>query len=104
VTLLVLVALLAAGAVALMAWGNSEFTDCYARFSSEADAEAVADDLGDVDVDIERRDGEFAATFTTGESGEDARSLRRAFRSAVLAQDGELGHPGDGCLERGPIT
>ena len=29
--------------------------------------------------------------------------LTRAFRPAVRAHGGELGHPGEGCLERGPF-
>jgi hypothetical protein len=107
--LLVLVALVAAGAIGLLAWASSEYTECYALFSRESDAEAVADDLReaapglDVDVDSEQRGGRQVATFSTGASGEDARPLIRAFRPAVRAHDGELGHPDDGCLERGPF-
>jgi hypothetical protein len=108
-TLLVLIALIAAGGVALVAWANSEFTECYAIFSSESDAEAVADQLEQaapdvgVDLDNERRGRELATTFRTGASGEDARPLTRAFRPAVRAYGGELGHPGEGCLERHPF-
>jgi hypothetical protein len=108
-TLLVLVAVAAAGAIGFMAWANSEFTECYALFSSESDAEAVADELRQaaphlgIDLDNERRGGEVATTFSTGASGEDARPLTRAFRSAVRAHGGKLGHPDEGCLERGPF-
>jgi hypothetical protein len=89
--------------------GKSEFTECYALFSSESDAEAVADDLREaapgvgIDLENERRGGEIATTFSTGASGEDARPLTEAFRPAVRAHGGKLGHPGEGCLERGPF-
>ena len=92
-----------------MAWTNSKFTECYASFSSEYGAEAAAGDLAgvaadvDVDLDSERRAGEVAATFSTGATGDDARSLTMAFPRAVRAHDGELGHPGGGCRERRPI-
>lgn len=108
-TLLVLVALIATGAIGLIAWANSEFTECYASFSSEADAEAAADELREaapglgIDLDNERRGGGVATTFSTGASGDDARPLTDAFRPAVRAQRGKLGHPGEGCLERGPF-
>jgi hypothetical protein len=108
-TLLVLVAVVAAGAVGFMAWASSEFTECYALFSSESDAEAVAEDLRraapglGIDLDNERRAGEVATTFSTGASGEDPRPLTRTFRPAVGAHGGKLGHPGEGCLERRPF-
>jgi hypothetical protein len=82
---------------------------CYALFSSESDAEAVADELHDaapdlgIDLDNERRGRGVATTFSTGASGEDARPLTRGFRPAVRAHGGELGHPGEGCLERHPF-
>lgn len=108
-TLLVLVALVVAAGIGLMAWANSEFTECYALFPSESDADAVANELDEaapdvgLDVDNERRGGQVATTFRTGASGEDALPLIRAFRPAVRAHGGELGHPGAGCLERGPF-
>jgi hypothetical protein len=104
-----LVAVAAAGAIGFMAWANSEFTACYALFSSESDAEAVAEELREaapdlgIDLDNERRGGEVATTFSTGASGEDARPLIRAFRPAVRAHGGKLGHPGEGCVERHPL-
>jgi hypothetical protein len=107
--LLVLVAMVATGAIGFIAWVNSEFTECYALFVSESDAEAVADELREaspdlgIDLDNERRGGKVATTFSTGASGDDARPLTRGFRTAVLTHDGELGHPGEGCLERGPF-
>jgi hypothetical protein len=108
-TLLLLVAVVVAGAIGLMAWANSEFTECYALFSSESDAEAVADELREaapglgIDLDNERRGEEVATTFRIGATGDDARPLTRSFRPAVRAHDGELGHPGEGCLERAPF-
>jgi hypothetical protein len=108
-TLVVLVAVVAAGAIGFMAWASSDFTECYALFSSESDAEAAADELREaapglgIDLDNERRGGRVATTFSTGASGEDARPLARAFRPAVRAHSGELGHPGEGCVERGPF-
>jgi hypothetical protein len=108
-TLLVLVAVVTAVGIGFMAWANSEFTECYALFSSESDAEAAADELReaapglDIGLDNERRRGGVATTFRTGASGDDARPLTRAFRAAVRAHGGELGHPGEGCLERRPF-
>jgi hypothetical protein len=108
-TLLVLVAVVVAGGIGFIAWANSEFTECYALFSSDSDAEAVADELReaapglDLDLENERRGDEVATTFSTAESGEDARPLTSAFRSAVRAHDGTLGHPDEGCLQRGPF-
>lgn len=96
-TLLLLVAVVAAGAIGFMAWANSEFTECFALFSSESDAEAVADELREaapglgIDLENERRGGEAATTFSTGASGGDARPLTRAFRRAVRGHGGELG-------------
>jgi hypothetical protein len=92
--LLVLVAVFAAGASGLMAWANSEFTECYALFSSEADAEASADELREVapdlgiDLENERRGGQVATTFSTGASGDDARPLTEAFRPGTRAWRG----------------
>jgi hypothetical protein len=107
--LLVLVALVVAAAIALLAWANSDFTECYALFRAESDAEAVADELDKaapdvgLDLDNERRGGRPATTFRTGASGVDARPLTRAFAPAVRAHGGVLGHPGAGCRERGPF-
>lgn len=99
IAFLVVVSLLAAGAGALVLWANSEFTECYARFASAEDAEAAASDL-DVDVHTERRGGRVAESFVSGATGQDAVEVRRAFRPAVREHGGELGHGGDGCLER----
>ena len=109
-TQLVLVAVVAAGATGCVACADSEFTECFALLSSESDAEAVADELRDaapglgIELEHERRAGAVATTFSTAASGAAARPLTEAFRSAVRAHGGELGHPGDGCLERGPFT
>lgn len=107
--LLILVAVIVAGGLGLVAWVSSEFTECYALYDSVEQAEATADDLDrepgvpGVDVETERRTGEVAATFSTGETGADARPLEETFADAVRANGGELGHPGTGCLSRGPI-
>ena len=101
--------LAAAAGLGLGACEESKFTDCYALFSTKADAEAAADELReaapdlDIDLDTERRDREIAAIIGTSEIGEAARPLRSAFRRAVRAQGGQVGHPGDGCLEREPF-
>ena len=110
IAIVVLVALVAAGAAGLMAWGSSESTWCYARFDSQAEAEAALRSLRDaapdagVDMDTERRGKRISATFESGATGGDAQAFRRAFRPAIREQGATVGHPGDGCLERGPVT
>jgi hypothetical protein len=102
-----LLMLLAVAAASFAARINSESTACYGRFESPADAEAVKRQIEakapgiDLDMDSEKRGGKVSVTFRSGESGSDAEELRRAFRPAVRAHGGKLGHPGDGCLERG---
>ena len=109
-TLLIVVAAIGAGGLGLTAWVNSEFTECYALFDSEAQAEATAADLRRAAPDVgfsldnEHRQDELATTFYTGETGEDAQPLVDAFQRAVRANGGELGHPEPGCLSRGPIN
>jgi hypothetical protein len=39
-------------------------------------------------------------TFSDGETGDDAQEFRRTFRALVERENGQLGHPGGGCLER----
>jgi hypothetical protein len=107
--MVVLFALVAAGAAGLMAWANSEFTWCYARFDSQSEAQAALRSIRDaapdagVDMDTEQRGRRTSATFKSGASGLDAQPFRRAFRPSVREQGATLGHPGDGCLERGPF-
>ncbi|HVL94761.1 MAG TPA: hypothetical protein VM266_02770 [Solirubrobacteraceae bacterium] len=107
VVLLVLVGVVVAAGIGATAWVNSEFTWCYARFDSRARAEAALAEVRrtapDADMALERRGRRVSVTFESGESGRDAEAFRRAFRPAVRRQGGTLGHPGDGCLERGPF-
>ena len=108
--LLIVLAAVGAGGLGLTAWVNSEFTECYALFDSETEAEATAADLRRAAPDVgfsldnESRQQKVATTFYTGETGEDAQPLVDAFRRAVLANGGELGHPDTGCSARGPIN
>jgi len=105
----ILIAVMVAGGLGFTAWVNSEFTECYALFDSEQQAEATAGDLRraapglGVGLDNDRRPSEVATTFDTDATGTDAQPLVDAFARAVRANGGELGHPGTGCLERGPF-
>ena len=108
-TLLIVLAAVGAGALGLTAWVNSEFSECYAIFDEESQAEATAADLRRAAPDVgfsldhDHRPDELATTFYTGETGEDAQPLVDAFKDAVRANGGELGHPDPGCMERGPF-
>lgn len=53
------------------------------------------------DTEHDYRGTRSHVTFTTGESGDDADERRRTFGAIVARERGRLGHPGDGCLERG---
>lgn len=83
-------------------WANSQFTACYAVFNSRAAAERAADAGRDAGLDpyVEHRASDSAVTFSTGETGEDARKARQAYREIVRRARGRLGHPDGGCLER----
>jgi hypothetical protein len=88
--------------LALVAYANTKSTTCYAFFRS-GDAAGRAGDVGreaGFDVEYDHRGPRAHATFTTPESGADARELRGASGTAVTHERGEPGHPGDGCLER----
>lgn len=88
--------------LALLAYADTKSTTCWGLFRS-GDAAGRAGEAGRAagfDVEYEHRGSRTHATFTTGESGGDARGLRRAFGAIVKRERGELGHPGDGCLER----
>ena len=108
-TLLVVLAAAGAGGLGLTAWVSSEFTECYAIFDEESQAEATAADLRRAapevgfSLDNDQRPDELATTFYTGETGEDAQPLVDAFKDAVRANGGGLGHPDPGCLSRGPF-
>lgn len=88
---------------------TSQFTECYGSFKTRAAAERAADAAEDAGLDASvdhhpAEDGlpaEWAATFDTGETGGDATEDRETFREVLKQEEGELGHPGDGCIERG---
>ena len=88
--------------LAFLAYANSESTTCWGIFSSgdaAGRAAASARDAG-FETEHEYQGSRSAVTFSIGESGDDARKARREFRAIVKRERGELGHPGDGCLER----
>ncbi len=81
---------------------NPASTECFASFESPETASAAVDGAGAIgfdDTDADERRGRTSVTFTTGESGEDAVEARQAFAKYVKEFGGQLGHPGDGCLE-----
>ena len=88
---------------------TAQFTECYGSFKTEEAAESAADaaEDGGLGASVDHHpaeDGlpaEWAVTFDTGETGGDAAEDRETFRDVVRREDGELGHPGDGCIERG---
>lgn len=89
----------------LAAFANSESTTCYGIFGS-GDAAGRAAQAGreaGFDTEHDYRGTRSLVTFTTGESGDDADESRRAFGAIVARERGRLGHPGDGCLERGRL-
>ncbi len=98
---LVVVGLAAGCVAALYAYVNAEFTACYGIFPSRQAAERAADAARarGLDPEVDHRQTDSAVTFTTGETGNDARKARQAFREIVRRQ-GRLGHPDGGCLER----
>jgi len=106
------IALLVIGGLALagfafMAYTSSEYTACYAGFESRERAERAAAAAGDAGLDAEIQEeaaGDVRATFTTGETEEDARELREAFQEIVEREGGEIRHDRNGCVERPPIA
>ena len=110
VALLLVIGLVAIGGVALYAYLGAEYTVCYGVFESKAAAERAAEAGRDADFDADvdhREDDEvgpyWAVEFETGETGDDARESRRAFREALRRERGRFGHPDGGCLERTPF-
>jgi len=97
-----------AAAVLLVGGGylyvNHDYTECFAGYETKQAAERAAEDGRDAgfDVTVERR-SEWSAIMTFGETGDDARDDRARFREILDETGGELGHPGEGCLERGPF-
>ncbi|HEV2060536.1 MAG TPA: hypothetical protein VGR11_14365 [Solirubrobacteraceae bacterium] len=89
----------------LVVYAKSEATTCYGIFDSGDAAGRAADAARDVGFDAEHeyRGSRSAVTFVTGETGDDAREARQTFRAIVKREGGRLGHPGNGCLERGPF-
>lgn len=90
------VVLLVGGAV--VARAQSEYTDCYATFGSDDAAERAADRMEEAgfNTDVDRG----SVTFTSGETGGDARGFRNRFYEVVREGRGSLGHSGNGCIER----
>jgi hypothetical protein len=97
---------LTAGIGGFLAWVyTSESTDCYASFNSPEAAEraaAIAQAAG-FEAEVDERARQTAVTFSDGETGDDAAAFREAFGQLVEVEDGTLGHPGNGCLERGML-
>jgi hypothetical protein len=90
-------------AMALYVVINPSETRCYALFDSSDDARAAAAEAvyaGFDDADIHERDNRTGATFTTGETGDDAAHARKGFARFVEMYGGRVGNPGDGCSER----
>jgi hypothetical protein len=102
------VAGLAAAAVLLLVasyfWTNHEYTECFAAYKTKDAADRAADAGGDVgfDASVERRTG-WVVVFSFGETGGDAQDDRAKFGDILKESNGVSGHPGDGCLERGPF-
>jgi hypothetical protein len=82
---------------------TSQFTECYGSFKTEEAAERAADAAEDAGLgaSVGHRPTNSAVTFDTGETGADAAEDRETFREVLRQEDGELAHPGDGCVERG---
>jgi hypothetical protein len=103
------IGLVVIAAIALALYAGTEYTVCYGAFKSKAAAERAAEagDEADFNTSTEHRkddQGSFwGVDFRTGETGDDARELRRAFRDIIRRERGEFGHPDGGCLEREPF-
>ena len=99
------VGFLTVGVGALFVYADTEFTVCYGIFKSKDAAERAADAGGEAgfEVDVDHRGSESAVEFESGETGEDAREPRRAFRQILRRERGISGHDVEGCLERGPF-
>ena len=100
--LLLAVGLAVIAVVGFYFWASAEFTECYGSFESREAAERAADRAEDAGLgtDVDHRRSESAVTFDTEETGDDAREARQAFREIIKVENGRLGHPGNGCLER----
>jgi hypothetical protein len=82
---------------------TSQFTECYGSFKTREAAESAAEAAEDAGLgaSVDHRPAESAVTFETGETGADATEDRETFREVLEQKGGELGHPDDGCVERG---
>ena len=101
---------------AFYGWATSQYTECYASFASSEKAEAAGAEARAIGLDADEQTGSqaqsasstggnwIAVTFSNGETGEDAKPFRSAFRSIVARGDGRLDHPGGGCIERAPFN
>ena len=103
--------------IAFLAYSSSEFSQCFADFDSRESADraaAAAEDAG-FNADVEPSGPEerhresaggrrIAITFEDGETGEDASEFRAFYRRILEHETGRPGHPGPGCLERGPFN
>ena len=85
-----------AGAVGLYA--RAEYTECYATFRTDEGAERAAESVRDAGHDADVDNG--SVTFSSGETGADAREFRGAFQDSVRREGGEHAHPDGGCIER----
>ena len=98
-----LVAAGAVGVILIAGVGYSlltkQFTECYGTFKTSEVAERAAE--AGRDAGLGASVNESAVTFETGDTGDDAAEDREAFREIVEREDGELGRPGNGCVERG---
>lgn len=89
-------------------WLTNEFTECYGVFKTREAAEraATAGRHAGLGASVHAtghpdRPDESAVAFDTGETGADAAEYLEAFREIIRREQGVLGHPGDGCVERG---
>ena len=98
---LLVVGLIVVLGIGFSVFANSETTTCYGLFESGDAAGRAADAAraAGFDTELEYQESETAVTFETGETGDDAHT----FRKIVEREDGELGHPGTGCLEQAPF-
>jgi hypothetical protein len=112
VAILLVILLALGGVLGFLAYIRSERTDCFASFDSHDAAERAAvlgRAAGFDDVDVEASGSKarrptspgaraISVTFSDGETGDDAASLRERFQEIVVQEDGEFSDPS--CTER----
>lgn len=96
--ILVVMGVLVALGGALVLYMSQEFTECFATFRTDASAERGAGTMRDAGHDADVDDG--TVTFSSGETGDDARDFRERFAAVVRDERAELAHAGNGCVER----